>query len=326
MNIKQSLKENPILLFLRVIPELFNEAIRLVYGLGNSHTHSMQKKFEASITISYHGIEKGMCLPSPRTAFGENKIFSLIAELNKYKLAYPGSDFIKKPIGTIAAYLEFNKSKGYVNKEIESKLNILMRDCEKNDQCFINGIKSIKKEEIVNNSCIDFKTFTLSRHSIRNFSKEDVSDALIIEALEIAKNTPSSCNRQPWKTYIFKDKTKKNSLLNFQGGNNGFMDSIRVAILITSDLNNYFINEIHQAYIDGGLYAMTLIYAFHSLGIGTIPLTTSFKQGKSRLLHKEFNIPVNESLIMIVGIGHLPEKFNVACSVRKNIEKTSVFI
>ena len=38
--------------------------------------------------------------------------------------------------------------------------------------------------------------------------------------------------------------------------------------------------EVHQAYVDGGLYAMNLINALHSLGIGTIPLSVAFGYDK----------------------------------------------
>ena len=109
-----------------------------------------------------------------------------------------------------------------------------------------------------------------------------------------------------------------------QGGCRGFESEIRNSILVTANLKAFLSYEIHQAYVDGGLYAMNLINALHSLGLGTIPLSCAFDCDKLKLL-SQFNIPEYEVPIVIIGIGHLYEKFNVAVSERKEISKTNTF-
>ena len=102
------------------------------------------------------------------------------------------------------------------------------------------------------------------------------------------------------------------------------LSQIRTSILVTANLKAFLYYEIHQAYIDGGLYAMNLINALHSLGLGTIPLSCGFTHDKLKGL-ADFDIPKNEVPIVIIGVGNLLENFNVAISKRKNINLTNKF-
>ena len=104
----------------------------------------------------------------------------------------------------------------------------------------------------------------------------------------------------------------------------GFEHDIHTAILVTANLKAFLSYEVFQAYVDGGLYAMNLINALHSMGIGTIPLSLAFQTSKLQKL-QAFGIPENEVPILIIGAGYLPDNFNVAVSDRKPIEKTNTF-
>lgn len=320
---KQIIKENSIVVFFRILWELFNELLQLKSSLGIVKLHKNRNKYEALILKKYHSVEKGLSLPNPRPGFGEKKVFDLISEITYYNIKYPESNLLKFPIAALKNYCDFNKENGYRNHAIENKINNLCNNIDLNGTTA--GVKLVHKKEILDKVSIDFSSLVFSRHSIRQYKNEDVSIETIKRALKIANQSPSACNRQPWHTYVFKGE-KKDKLLNFQGGCRGFEGTINTAILVTSDLNCFDINEIHQAYIDGGLYSMSLIYAIHSLGLGSIPLTTGFKRIKLNKFYKTFNVPNNQVPIVIVGIGHLPETFSVACSNRKDISETNCFV
>ena len=146
---------------------------------------------------------------------------------------------------------------------------------------------------------------------------------IVGEAIKLAQYTPSACNRQGWKTHVYKG-TQSVDLVKWQGGSHGFEEECRNTILVTANLKAFLWHETHQAYIDGGLYAMNLINALHSLGLGCIPLSCGFEYPKLYQL-KNFNIPENEVPIVIIAFGNLQDKFNVAVSTRKSIEQTNTF-
>lgn len=142
----------------------------------------------------------------------------------------------------------------------------------------------------------------------------------IYNAIEIAQTTPSVCNRQASRVYIIDNKERMKEALKYQNGNAGFDEDINKLIILTSELNDFITsNERNQPYIDSGMYAMSLIYALHSLGLGTCPLNLAVDSDIDAELKRKINIPENEVLIMMIAVGHIPEEIPVAASKKIDI-------
>lgn len=281
------------------------------------------EKFQYVILRLNHTIEKGMSMRNPRKGFGQKKVLHIIELLNEYITLYFKTDpnFLKYPLGTIAHYIRYTKDKGCDIPEVEKAYNSLLAKTNFFEIKETGGITKISKTDILKECNKDFESLLNSRHSIRYFSEETVSESAIFKALNLAQKTPSACNRQGWKTYVFKGK-KSIELIKWQNGARGFEDEMRQSILVTANLRAFLSYEVHQAYIDGGLYAMNLINSLHSLGIGTMPLSCGFKYNKLKEL-KKFGIPENEVPILIIGIGNYEDNFNVAISTRKDLIYTN---
>lgn len=88
----------------------------------------------------------------------------------------------------------------------------------------------------------------------------------------------------------------------------------------------YFSEEFYQCYVDGGLYAMNLINAIHSTGLGCIPLTASmFAVNQRKELSERFNIPMNEAPIITIGISNREDSAQVNASYRKSYKEYTIF-
>lgn len=292
---------------------------------ASSRTESDMEKMQYTLLRENHTIEKGLSMRSPRKGFGQKKVYDLIMRLNHYIDLYADKDssFLAYPFSTIRNYIEYTKEKGVDIKHIETSFDKMVGRTTNIDLHSHAGTMLVSRSEINENCNKDFKSLLYSRHSIRYFSDEKVSKELLENALLLASRTPSACNRQGWKTHVFANNQSIN-LIKWQGGCKGFEDEINCSILVTANLKAFLSYEIHQAYIDGGLYAMNLINALHSLGLGTIPLSCGFAQRKLRQL-SQFNIPKNEVPIVIIGIGHLLDEFKVAISTRKDVSLTNKY-
>lgn len=318
MNIKQTLSQNRLVFFIRLLLEYFYEIFLFSKELGTSDKSKKHSKFKADLTIRFHAIEKGLSIGKTKIGFGQKKILSALNDLFVFYNKFKDTDFVLWNLKIIDEYIKFNKENDFVVPEI-GRLRDKLYDNIGNEHDFgkmeVGAI--LKKEEgILKSIHFDFPQFVTSRYSIRDFNPEmGVNEQDIYEALEIAKKTPSACNRQPWHVHLFSSELK-NKLLDFQGGCKGFGNDIEYAVLLTCDLNGYFIHEINQAYVDGGLYGMNFLYALHYKGLATIPLTTAFKQKKQILLKQKFDIPLNEVPIMIIGIGTYKDEYKVAASHR----------
>lgn len=292
---------------------------------ASSHTNSDIEKMKYTLLRENHTIEKGLSMRNPRKGFGQIKVARLLSRLNIYVDRYGAQDmdFLRYPLGTIKHYIQYTKKSGVCIPEIEIEYEKLIGRTKLKNIQEQGGIKKITRESIAYACNQDFSSLLLSRHSIRYFSNEEVCKDTIEKALKMAQRTPSACNRQGWKTHVYQG-SRSVELIKWQGGSRGFEDEIKCSIVVTANLKAFLYHEIHQAYVDGGLYAMNLINALHSLGLGTIPLSCGFTHKKLRKLIG-FGIPKNEVPVVIIGIGNLMEEFNVAISERKDIKITNTF-
>lgn len=292
---------------------------------ASHHTDSDMEKMQYTILRENHVIEKGMSMRNPRKGFGQEKVRKLLVRLKKYNELYGKYDqkFLQYPLSTIFSYIKYTEASGvnidYI-KELFEQIKTGLPSLNLKIQA---GVQVVKKEDIIDKCNKDFKSLLYSRHSIRYFSDTPIEKELICKALELAQRTPSACNRQGWKTHVFQGE-KSIELVKWQGGCKGFEDELKYSILVTANLKAFLSYEVHQAYVDGGLYAMNLINAIHSLGLGCIPLSCGFNSPKLQKL-KDFNIPENEVPIVLIAFGNLMDEFKIAISTRKPIDATNTF-
>lgn len=292
---------------------------------ASHHTDDDIIKMQYTLLRENHVIEKGMSLRNPRKGFGQQKVDALIKRLKKYLSVYGSIDkeFLRYPLSTIKTYIEYTEKNGTEIPILKAKFEELELASGLDKIETLAGIHNTTSAEIQSACNKDFESLLYSRHSIRYFSSEPVSRDTIIKALKLAQRTPSACNRQGWKSHVFEGE-KSIELIKWQAGSRGFEEECRYSILVTADLKAFLWHELHQAYVDGGLYAMNLINALHSLGLGCIPLSCGFEYEKLQQLER-FGIPENEVPILIVAFGHLQDCFNYAVSTRKDISQTNTF-
>lgn len=289
------------------------------------HTQDDIQKMQYTISRETHTIEKGMSMRCPRKGFGQQKVTALIEHLNQYCDLYlhKDSSFLEYPLNTIQTYIDYTVKSGVDITDIQNHFFALTSKIGTVTIQRKAGIEKVAKKQILENCNKDFESLLYSRHSIRYFKDSPVERNLLEKALKMAQRTPSACNRQAWLTHVYREE-KSVALIKWQGGSRGFEDEIKTSILVTANLKGFLAHEVHQAYIDGALYAMNLINALHSLGLGTIPLSCGFSYKHLKSL-ANFNIPDNEVPILIIGVGNLMDEFNVAISERKNINRTNTF-
>lgn len=181
-----------------------------------------------------------------------------------------------------------------------------------------HGVKSYGAKDFLLGKLNDPEAFFLSRYSLREFKSEQVDISVVERAILLAMKTPSVCNRQAWHVYHSNKSDVVKKALSYQQGNRGFGEKVPNLLIITSDLKAFMPGQEHyQHWIDGGLFSMSLIYAFHSLGVASCCLNWSQSPKNDMKLRSAFNIRSSDTVIMMLAFGY-PEKNNVVCeSARK---------
>lgn len=280
-------------------------------------------KLIGKIIREYHVIEKGLTMPQSRLGFGKELLISLCGACIDYITKYGTEDEqLKHALGVIFEYKHFHDIYKY---SLDSEIVKLIEDLNIIGNCLNRSPQiEITKKEFFSNASSPFLQFSNSRSSVRNFSNENVAQEILLDILELARNTPSACNRQAWRTYIYSNKEQIDKILEIQGGNRGFGHLTNKLIVISGELGLFCgISERNQVFIDGGMYAMNLLYALQYYQIAACILNCSNSIQKDKQLRDFSQIKESEVFIAMVACGIPPDLFMIAASKRYGIDKTN---
>ncbi|NMB19084.1 MAG: nitroreductase family protein [Erysipelothrix sp.] len=285
------------------------------YSFGAKNNIDSFEQYEARIIKAYHSIEKGLSYEKIRLGFGQNVLKELIYLMIEYKKKGYSieTEFYSTALDNLNKYIKIHQENNYDVTDLKKRVENL--GGRPNN---FGGVTQFNKDEVLQKTKSDFLEFSMSRHSVRDFSTEPLDIEIIKKAINLAQNTPSACNRQAWKTRIVVDDRLKKVIENNQNGNRGFGDSIDKYILVTTD-SQYFAKprERNQPYIDGGMYSMNLLYSLQYYGIATIPLSASLTIEQEANIRSALCIRDSENFILIVGVGNYADHFKVPKSTRK---------
>ena len=79
--------------------------------------------------------------------------------------------------------------------------------------------------------------------------------------------------------------------------------------------------ERNGAFVDGGIYAMNLLYSLHFYKVGAVILNWSSTHLEDEKIRNLINSPESERIILIIACGDIPEKFKCTLSKRNDIKK-----
>lgn len=283
---------------------------------------SRQKRVEraARITLYGHQVEKGLSLAKPRPGFGMAIIPDLLKDLDAYCGRYGVVEPATAALAALNDYVAYHASVGHPMAAVADRLkDILDRHGVAPEQAaaWQGGAIRVTRDEIAAARLAGFERFSGARHSVRQFARGAIPHEDVRRAVAIAQKTPSVCNRQSWRVHAYSDPEQVRRLLEVQAGSRGFGEQASALLVITVELGAFLgVAERYQPWIDGGMFAMSLVLALHDLGYGSCCLNWSKEPGDDRQLRAVAGIPASEQIIMLLAVGILLESFMVAQSPR----------
>lgn len=194
---------------------------------------------------------------------------------------------------------------------------------------------------------MDFKNVMNSRRAVNFFDPDrEVPENLLKEMINMASQTPSSFNLQPWSLIVVKDADEKKRLQKlawdqpkvseapvvlvvladrdgWQEGHpfveKNFMEFIKAGIM-TEEQRDWFKNaraslygysdDARQAFANKntGFFAMGLMLAAKSLGLDTHPMDGFDLEG----VRQELSIPDNYWIPLLLAVGYFKEDQTLA--------------
>jgi len=256
-------------------------------------------------------------MPRPREGFGADVAGSLLDLIDCYRLNYPqrNSEPVATAVSALVEYKKFNRV-SLADTELGARLETL------GPAGSLGGTQLLNREKLLEQWTGSFGELAPNRHSIRQFTGEKVPANLVEEAVCLARWTPSVCNRQAWNIVRIEDKELIAEALSLQTGNRGFGDTFGGLLVVWMSQEGFHgIEERNQAWIDGGMFSMSLLHSLCSKGVGSCPLNWCASQRADRQLRKLLDLPDAAVVVMFIGIGFLPDEIRVAKSHRRSVEE-----
>lgn len=267
-----------------------------------------------------HVVEKGIAMPNRRLGFGTDKVMELTSKLNDFSSKYSVNNTAYN--AGIAALREYHfiheKERFQLSEEVEKAITPFL------DESSVNSDREIyTPDTFYNNLDESFDVFSLSRHSVREFSiDQEVPVDELIECVKLAQSAPSACNRQHARVHIVSDKTMIMKCLSMQNGNRGFGNLANKLLIITGDLQTVLgSQEFFDLNTNVGIFIMNLSYALHYHRIAHCILNWYAMPKDDKVLRKYVGIPDQENIVSFIVCGKVPECFKVAVSPRKPVEQ-----
>lgn len=315
--------------YLRYFRAYYNYLSHFLYDLKRFSKHSIKRTYPehktqltAKIISLYHVLEKGLTMPDTRLGFGKERIELLISLLKLYTQKYNGneSEHYKSSLKVLQSYVDLHKE---TDIDTEYISNFLIK--ERLDNSCTGGYYEMSKDFFLDKVQGNFEDIVNVRSSIRNFSNESVSIERIKEAIKLAQQSPSTCNRQAGRVYVINDKNTIKQALELQGGANGFNHKINKLLMVGFDIESYQgSGDRYSGYIDASLFAMSLLYALTYKGLGAVSLNWSKPKETDIKLRNLVNIKPSHNIIFFIGVGHLNDTTKVAVSTRYSLEEILV--
>jgi len=160
------------------------------------------------------------------------------------------------------------------------------------------------------------------RKSVRWYQDRQVPRRLLDRAVDIARQAPSACNRQPFHFWIFDDPDLVADIADIPMGLSGCDREPPVLIAVVGEQRAFeHERDRHVIYIDGSLAAMNLMLALETLGLASCPVNWPDIPEKEKELRDTIDLDADQQVVMFLTAGYPNPDGKVAWSERKPVER-----
>lgn len=152
------------------------------------------------------------------------------------------------------------------------------------------------------------ESLAIHRRSVRWFDGRPVPREVIDRAVEVAAQSPTACNRQPFRFEFFDSHDLVQKVGAVPKGTPGWLHQIPCFMVIIGKFDAFrFERDRHVPYIDGCLSAMALINALEVQGVSSCCVNFPDFADTERRMAEVLDLPPWERAIMCLAIGY-PEE------------------
>ncbi len=160
------------------------------------------------------------------------------------------------------------------------------------------------------------------RRSCRWFLPKPVPRDLIDRALEVGLQSPSACNRQPFRFFFIDDPDRATLVGDIPMGTKGFSHNFPCLALVVGQLRAFpHPRDRHVIYIDGALATMPFLFALETLGLSSCCINWPDIRALETKLRQNVDLADDERVVMLIAIGYPDPDGMVPFSEKKPVDE-----
>lgn len=172
----------------------------------------------------------------------------------------------------------------------------------------------------------DLEALATGRRSVRWFTSEPVARDIVDRAVAVAAESPTACNRQPYRFEIFDDPASTAKVAAIPMGTDGYDHQIPGLVVIIGNLAAFFDQrDRHLIYIDGCLAAMGMIYALEAQGVNSCCINWPDMPEREVEMRKLLGLKPYERVVMLVAYGYADPEALVPYSAKRMVDEIRTF-
>lgn len=166
-----------------------------------------------------------------------------------------------------------------------------------------------------------------ARRSTRWYLNKAVPRALISDAINIASEAPSACNRQAFRFICIDETSTILKVAKLPGGTAGFFNNIPCLMAVIGDHSAYLeMRDRHAIYIDSSLASMQFMLACETLGLSTCAINWPELKQLDKRVSAVLDLPQYERVIMFIAVGYSLPEGGIPYSSKKKSEQLLTFL
>ncbi len=168
----------------------------------------------------------------------------------------------------------------------------------------------------------DLEALATGRRSVRWFTSESVSRDLVDRAIQIGAESPTACNRQPYRFEIFDDPISTAKVAAIPMGTDGYEHQIPGLIVIVGNLAAFFDQrDRHLIYIDGCLAAMGVVYGLEAQGVNSCCINWPDLPDREAEMRTLLGLKRYERVVMLIAYGYADPDALVPFSAKRLVDE-----
>lgn len=277
----------------------------------------------ADIFRLVHAIEKGLSIEKPRLGFGLPKMQQILDWIEQLEsLGEKDQLCVKAANDAFVEYFKYHDEKTFTSDEyisVKQRSEKVLGLVQNSTKC--GGTLRVRKKDF-DYDFNQIEKFFKTRHSVRQFTKDKIDLKVLKKSIELAQTAPSACNRQAVRVYVVEPAKYIYDTKSNLEGIGGFTDDVSYFLLITGKLSAYGEFEFKQFAISASFFAAYLSLALHAYKIGACVIQRSIRATDQwKHFCKLNNIPQDEQLVVMLGVGNLKDEMTVPVSKRYDVDE-----